>query len=97
MEPELGQIIAERSIEAIDKTGVKSNVRIKLGAPTAIPDGRDFFAPYQIEFRDKTRRWHAVGIDGFQALQLALKMIVVEIECIERDYEVTVGWGKDLI
>lgn len=97
MELELGQIIAERSIEAIDKDGRKSAVKIKLGVPAVFPNGRDFCAPYQVDFRDKSRVWYARGIDGFQALQLALKMIMVEIECIERDHDVEVGSGRDLI
>lgn len=97
MEIKIGQIIAERLIEATDKNGNRSELRIELGAPTAFPDGLDVVVPYQVHFRDKSRLWYAGGIDGFQALQLALRMIMVEIESIERDHEVNVGWGRDLL
>ena len=87
---ELGIAIAERSMEAIHKDGRVSKVDIQLGMPKIVPDSTDVYAPYQIQFKKTSRLWYAVGIDGFQALQLAMKMIAVEIESLERDHDVKI-------
>jgi hypothetical protein len=97
MDFELGNVIAERSLEAVGADGGNSHIRILLGTPASIPGTEDVYAPYQIEYAQRTRLWRAAGIDGFQALQLALRMIIVEIESLEREQGFNVVWGKDLI
>jgi hypothetical protein len=97
MEFELGKVIANRSLEATDKHGSKFEVRIMLGIPANIPGSRDIYVPYQIDHSGQSRSWYAAGIDGFQALQLAMKMILIEIESLEREKGINVVWGKDLI
>lgn len=95
MKFELGKIIAKRSLKAVDINGNEVEIQVLLGEPNKILDSIDIFAPYQIEYLDKKRLWYAVGIDGFQALHLAMKMIWVEIEVLERNCKIRLLFNRD--
>lgn len=95
MKFELGFIIAERTFSAVNADGTESQLLVRLGTPERIPGSVDVYAPYQIKYRNKTRSWYAAGIDGFQALQLAMKMIAVELDSLRREYRVEILWHGD--
>lgn len=68
-------VVARRTFEATDGR----EVEIILGAPQPFPDGQDYFCPFQINgLGDSTVRY-AGGIDSYQALVLALKMLTVYV------------------
>ncbi len=95
MNIELVEIIAERSLSIADQDGTTSVVNVLLGKPERIPSSTDYFTPYKIEYLGRTRLFYAAGIDGFQALQLAMKMIDAELEAIGRTHNVTILWEGD--
>jgi hypothetical protein len=92
MEIEIGVIIAERRLEVVETDGTRSPARILLGAPRNFPDSSAFWAPYRIEYCRRERSMRSAGVDGFQALQLAMKMIHVEIEVIEKKQGIKFRW-----
>jgi hypothetical protein len=95
MDFELGAIIAERTFGAINESGTESQLRVRLGTPNRIQGSVDVYAPYQVLYGEKVRSWYAAGVDGFQALQLAMKMIAVELDCLRRDYRIEIRWHGD--
>lgn len=97
MELEIGNIIAERLIDVLYKDGSKSDIKIKLGTPSNIPESNDVFAPYLIEYAGNSRFLYAVGIDGFQALQLAMKMIVADLESLQDKHNLEFFFGGQKI
>jgi hypothetical protein len=96
MKVELGLVIAERNIKATLSDDRESIVTVRLGAPSETQDLGSVSAPYQIQFEDKTRTFRAVGIDGFQALQLAMRMIEVELESLEREYHIKMSKDENV-
>ncbi len=90
MKVELEKVIAERDIDVEFSDERKSVVRVRLGFPiiTTSTPHPSVIAPYQIIFEGRTRTFRAMGVDGFQALQLAMRMIEVELESLELSYGV---------
>jgi hypothetical protein len=76
MEHEL-EIIAERSL-TFSSDGTEKPVRVLIGRPYAESDGT-YFCPYKIVGIDPEPIRRAGGVDGIQALQLALVMIGAEL------------------
>lgn len=95
MKIDLGNVIAERSLEAVHEDGNESSMLVLLGTPARHPHSTGVFVPYQIDHMNKKRLWYAAGVDGFQALLLAMKMILVEIETLERRHKMKVRFNRD--
>ena len=74
---ELKPIVAERSLRTAD-AAVRS-VQIRLGMPRPSPKG-DWECPYQIVGLGRSRPQLAYGLDGIQALLMALEALRVTIE-----------------
>ena len=66
---DVGEIIAIREFSLTDGAKVTLTIR----KPQAYPDGRDFYCPFQISGIGKDTVWHTGGVDGLQALIIALK------------------------
>lgn len=77
--------IAERSL----KLG-EGDVTVTIGRPE--PWAGDFFCRYRIEGADLKITSRAMGFDGVQALQLALRMVAPELKSVERKSEVGIVW-----
>lgn len=58
-------------------------------------DGGDFRCRYLIEMVDKKKEGYAIGMDSFQALQLAMQRIGVDLVSIEMQISTTVTWLDD--
>lgn len=82
MKHELRHIIAERRIKARNSDDSETVVTVRLGAPTSTTDDTSVVTPYQILYKGRTRTFRAVGIDGFQSIVLAMRMIEVELESL---------------
>jgi len=72
---ELGQVIAIRDLEFDGKL-----VRVSIGLPRPDPSGIDFVCPYEIAGPLTKKSFYVIGVDTVQALQLAIKVIGVELE-----------------
>jgi hypothetical protein len=76
--------IAERTL--ICAQNPRQNVVVKLAKPKLNARTKDYECAYQITGKGvHVNRW-AAGLDSFQALQLALSMIGVEIGRIEKAF-----------
>ncbi len=64
--------MAEVFIERRYELGGSAEVVIRFRQP--MQQDRDFCCDYEIVWPDRTRAFHACGVDGIQALILALKM-----------------------
>jgi|SRR5690242_16778541 len=68
-------VIAARELKKYD--GKK--VEILIGKPRPMADGQDYFCPYKIDGVGNGRVSYAMGIDGIQALLLALQKIGADL------------------
>jgi hypothetical protein len=73
----IGEIIAERVLKRSVNGGEPRDVIVRLGKPQQFPDGNGWFSPFEIiGIGDGKVRWIA-GVDAFQSLRLALRIISV--------------------
>ena len=63
-----------------------------LGKPEAIEDN-DFLCPYMILAGKDTKRGYAIGIDGIQAIQLAMKKIGIDLTYISKVRGIPISWN----
>lgn len=71
----VGTVIAIRELDLLG--GGKATVTI--GKPEKFPDADDYYCPYQITGIKRSNVRYAGGVDAVQALELALKMIGVDL------------------
>lgn len=72
----LGPIVAERSLRT---AGAGRAVKLRLGMPRPLPKS-DWECPYQIVGLGKSQPKVAYGLDGLQALLMAVEALRVRIE-----------------
>ena len=70
---EITQSIAQRTLSYGSE-----ELTVILGMPQPIADG-DFLCAYQISFGAETKKGHAIGVDGVQAIQLAMRKIASDL------------------
>jgi hypothetical protein len=75
---ELGQVVATRTFSVNEEP-----VELLIGAPRAYPDGNDYFCPFQVKGIGDERVRHAGGIDGLQALILAVERAAMYLSSTE--------------
>lgn len=70
----VGKVIAERILDLEAAAGPRE-VRVLIGEPQTIPDSTDCYCPYQIVgLVDDTVRY-TEGVDGAQAIYLAMEAV----------------------
>jgi hypothetical protein len=74
---DIGEVIAERVVKRSANGGEPTNVVIRLGKPRPSPDHACFLTPFTVDGLGERQTRYAAGIDAFQSLQLALRMIPV--------------------
>jgi hypothetical protein len=70
-----------------------SKIEVTMGKSFA--DGSTFFCPYQIRGPGRNKVMAIGGVDAFQAMQLALATIGVELAVINRDSGGKLSWEGD--
>jgi hypothetical protein len=92
----VGEVIATRTL-VLERDGEPpAAATVLLGKPQA--DGGDYYCPYQIKGAGDEKVRSAYGIDAFQALQLALSILGVELEVLNKELGRRLRWecaGKD--
>ncbi len=68
---------------------------VLLGKPQQLPDHPDYYCPYQIRGAGIERFWYSCGVDGFQALQLALSSLAVELDMLNKELGGKLRWDCD--
>jgi len=85
--------IAIRNFSLLDdETKVQTNVTIRLFSPALEPAGEAFGCRHEIETEGGIRSARVVGIDGFQALQYALKILNAEVIRLRKTYGSSLIW-----
>ena len=74
---DIGDVIAERTLKRSVDGRDPGDVVVRLGKPQPRPDGSGFFSPFEVVGLGERRIKFASGVDAFQSLQLALRMISV--------------------
>jgi hypothetical protein len=92
----IGETIATRKLLLIrENNPIEEEVFVLLGKPQTLPDHKDFFCPYQVKGAGDEKVRVAYGIDGFQALQLALSILSVELEVLNKELGGKLRWECD--
>lgn len=89
---EIVEQIAIRRFEWRDEGGALHVVEVVLGRPAPFGDSGDVYCPFQIlGFGSKEVRY-AVGVDGVQAIVLALRMIRAHLEVLQSECSARLSW-----
>ena len=78
----IGEVIAVRRLKLVgDST---KTIVVKMGKPQRMPDtlGDVHYCTYQISGPGIERMFYAAGVDAFQAVELGLKMIGIDLGAI---------------
>ncbi|HKN26074.1 MAG TPA: hypothetical protein VJX72_14590 [Candidatus Acidoferrum sp.] len=96
MKPDsVGEIIAERTYRLLRDGHQAESVVVQLGKPVHFSNCTDFYCPYQITRPNSVKIMGIGGLDAFQALQLAINTLGVELEVIRRDSGGQLIWEGD--
>ena len=86
MRPNIAQPIALRKLSFGSE-----EMTVVLGMPEAIEDN-DFLCPYVISVGDVTRSGYAIGVDGVQAIQLAMRKIASDLLQMSKVSGMPISW-----
>lgn len=89
---EIGEEIASRTLQWTDSSGHTRDVRIRIGRPQPFPDSTDVYCPVQIVGIGSETVKYSAGVDGIQAIVLALKMMRADLEALEREFSGQFSW-----
>ena len=90
---ELGEVIAVRKFSHVGAPD--REVVVRLGKPQRTPGEPDFYCPYQILGLGSEDVHGICGVDAFQALQLTIEFIGLELERLSRLAGVRLCWEGD--
>ncbi|MGO8998275.1 MAG: DUF6968 family protein [Polyangiaceae bacterium] len=91
-------VIASRTLELRHRDGSSTPVVVRIGRPEPIDDGRNYRCEYEIEGLSTTKRAWLGGVDGAQALWMALVGVGIVLRTSEEGKEgrITFDGGEDL-
>ena len=90
---EIGKVIATR---AIYKVGVdKPMFTVKIGIPVKFDGSEDYYCPIQILGHGNSDVTYSAGIDGVQAIQLAMKQIGGRLFLLNKEHGGLLRWAGD--
>jgi hypothetical protein len=72
---EIGDVVAVRRLHLEGEEPNTTQILVELGRPAKFPEFSDFYCPYRISGAGEEKLFYAGGVDGIQAIQLALCMI----------------------
>jgi hypothetical protein len=88
----VGEVIADRELTLNRQGHEPAEIHVLMGKPQRLPDHTDHYCPYQINWLGREKVMAICGVDAFQAMQLALDTIGVEIEVIAKDSGGKIMW-----
>jgi hypothetical protein len=91
----LGSVIAERKLFLTSEPS--RSIVVKMGEPQPLPDalGEDHYCPIQIKGIGTEKIKYAVGVDAFQSIELALRMIGSYLAKINQEHDGLLHWEGD--
>jgi len=95
MEIALGSVIAERRLRVTGQPEL--DVRVRIGTPSPFFDSphSSYYCPYQITGLDDSKVKYAGGVDGVQALELAIRILPAELDALRQRHP-GLGWEDAL-
>ena len=94
-EYELGPIVAERILTVEGTPSVQ--ITVLMGAPRIGAENGDYVCPVQILGIGDEKVWGVYGVDAFQAMQLGLEIIGVELYVkLNRKLDGKIRWNDQL-
>ncbi|HXX19849.1 MAG TPA: hypothetical protein VEJ46_10630 [Candidatus Acidoferrum sp.] len=91
----VGDVIATRELDVISDRGEAQKVQVMMGRPRQLPDHTDYYCPYEIKGGGFRKVMYACGVDAFQALQLAMGTIGVELDVLNKQFGGKLRWECD--
>ena len=88
----VGDVIANRKLSLVRDDQDPVEVEVSMGKPMKFPNHTDYYCPYEIKGLGQGRVKAAGGIDAFQAMQLALGTIAVELEVLQKESGGKLSW-----
>ena len=88
----LTEKIAVRMLTLVGVQGDAKKIEVIIGKPERFADSEDYFCPYKIIGLGKEKIKYAAGIDGIQAIQLAMKMIGADLYSSKEAKEGFLKW-----
>ena len=92
----VGEVIAERHLVLTRSDGSKREISVLLGKPRRFPESDDCYCPYQIVGFSTQNVRYGAGVDGFQAVQLALRQIATELGLRNNSEDGQLSWHDEL-
>ncbi|GAA2599329.1 DUF6968 family protein [Streptomyces tubercidicus] len=91
---ELGEVMAERELEAVTRDGGRTPVVVKLGTPHPDPlgTGEDWCCPHQILGLGDENVLAAFGVDSLQAFLMATRSLKAHLAERSAAASVTLTW-----
>src|SRR5262249_2082757 len=93
---DVGEIIAVRVLEYVERGKEKSFVEVAIGKPRQFPESTDYYVPYRIKGAGIEKLWYAGGVDAVQALQLVMLGIGSDLLVISRKLPGQLQWVGDI-
>jgi hypothetical protein len=87
---ELGEVIPARTLTFDSDLAGRHTVTVSLVKPQA--DGRDVCSTYEIKGAGQERVMRIYGVDGFQAITLAMDAIRIEVEILDKHLGGKLQW-----
>jgi hypothetical protein len=91
----VGEVIVTRTLTLLQDQRSPTDVLVSLGKPQQVPGHSDYYCAYQITGAGLGKVKHSCGIDPFQALQLALSTLGVELEMLNKELGGRLRWECD--
>ena len=91
----VGEVIAVRTLKLQGEQGTPSDVTVLIGKPQKTPGFDEYYCPYQIRGAGSEKIGYSCGIDAVQALSLALSILGVELEVLNKELEGRLSWECD--
>jgi hypothetical protein len=89
----LGQVVAERRLEATSTTGRRHEVVARLGTPRPDPEPPgDWLCPSQVTGLADDAVSYTYGVDSVQALALCIRRLSLDLEARARRADVQLTW-----
>ncbi|GAA2677940.1 DUF6968 family protein [Nonomuraea recticatena] len=94
MMDEIGEVMAERQVEAVAADGARTRVTVRFGrpCPDALSEHGDWCCPHQILGLGEEGVGAAFGVDSLQALLLSVYKARLELEERARAASVRLDW-----
>ena len=91
----VGEIIAKRRLYIIGHDKAAEEIILVLGKPQQFPDSGDYYCPYQITGLGSQKVKYGAGIDAFQAIQLTIEKIAIDLWSLNKELQGRLRWEGD--